>query len=47
LVKELASAVGMLVYTPGSVVEMPCEQNQMNPEMQEGDRQIQKQALNR
>jgi hypothetical protein len=47
LVKELASAVGMIVYTPGSVVEMPCEQNQMNPEMQEGDRQIQKQALNR
>jgi hypothetical protein len=26
LVRELASAVGMLVYTPGNVTEMPSEQ---------------------
>jgi hypothetical protein len=31
LVKELANAVGMLVYTPGNVMEMPREQSQMSP----------------
>lgn len=31
LVRELASAVGMLVYTPGNVTEMPGEQNRIEP----------------
>ena len=36
LVRELANAVGMLVYAPGNVTEMPGEQNQMSPETQAG-----------
>jgi hypothetical protein len=39
LVKELASAVGMLAYTPGDVMEILRELNQVSPEGQERDRQ--------
>jgi hypothetical protein len=40
LVKELASAVGLLVCTPDNIMEMLRAQIQLSPEVQERDRGI-------